>query len=163
MFAKTGVCYPPQTLAYYMRFFAAGHPSPTLESVSRRLQDAHPDMQFEDDTLIKDGVPYGAIEVNLPGEELFTDERDEFLADLDDDESPGAQQVRSTLHACTGIVVVQVLGGTLDLEEVLSRFDVLWEGLDAQPGGLLQADGEGFYAGTQLIWPVDDDESGQIS
>ncbi len=163
MFLSQGVCYLAETLGYYMRFFATGKPSPTLESVGEILRQAHPDMEFSDATLQKQGIPYGALEVNVAGEEMFEEERDEFLESLEDDDSPGASHIRQALHDSQATVVLQVLGGSLDLETVLSRFDILWETLSREPGGLMQADGEGFYEGPNLIWPLEDDGPGQIS
>lgn len=163
LFLRQGVCYLAETLGYYMRFFATGKPSPTLESVGEILRQAHPDMEFRDATLQQQGIPYGALEVNVAGEEMFEEERDEYLELLEDDESPGALRVRQVLRDCQATVVLQVLGSSVDLETILSRFDVLWETLLREPGGLMQADGEGFYEGPNLIWPLEDHGPSQIS
>ena len=162
MFLSQGVCYLAETLGYYMRFFATGEPSPTLKSVGEILTQAHPDMEFTDATLHKQGIPYGALEVNVLGEEMFEEEREEFLADLADDDSPAAARVRQALHNCQASVVLQVLGGSLEPETVHSLFDILRETLSRESGGLMQADGEGFYDGPNLIWPLEEDGQSQI-
>ena len=65
----------------------------------------------------------------------------EELEDLDDE----AEDASSALWNATGILSVQVLWKGDDHAESLRKLNPLWQQLLAHYGGVLQADGEGYY------------------
>jgi hypothetical protein len=107
-------------------------------------------------TIHHAGATIAHVEINVPGDGLFDDERDElveFATDASGDASATAR-VLETLAGARAIVAAQVLFGTGDTETTLSRLDPLWGWLFRNREGLLQADGEGYYDAQGLVLQV---------
>ena len=105
----------------------------------------------ESATLTYHHEPYGAIEINKPGDGLFEDELHDLKEFLEDIDGMGKKAVVQVLANAKAIVAVQVLFQGRKPEETLGRIDPLWQWLFDNREGLLQVDGEGYYDGTQLI------------
>jgi hypothetical protein len=107
-------------------------------------------------TIAYEGRPIGHVTLNVPGDGLFDGERDELLEYAQDaaDESAKSRVV-GTLREARGIVAVQVLFGGEDADRTLDGLTPLWTWLQANRRGLLQADGEGYYDGPELILAVE--------
>ena len=102
------------------------------------------------------GAPIAHIELNMPGDGIFDEEREELIefarAAVGDDAEKA--RVLSALETMTTIVAVQVLVGTGDTETTLVRLDPLWAWLFDNRSGLLHAGGEGYYDRRHLLLKV---------
>lgn len=108
-------------------------------------------------TIRHTGATIAHVEINVPGDGLFDDERNElmeFATDASGDALATAR-VLATLGGARAIVAAQVLFGTGDTETTLSRLDPLWAWLFRNRQGLLQADGEGYYDAHGLVLQVE--------
>lgn len=138
-------------MAYYMRFFVTTESGLPLSEINHALKAADDRYSIENGDLLFGGDLYGQIEISTPGDEIFESELEEFKAELEQAEGNGKKKVEATLLCTKAIVVVQVLWQDRDSEETLRRLDPLWEWLISNHKGLMQADGEGFYEGRNLI------------
>lgn len=148
-------------MGYYMRFVSTDERPITTAELRDALVAAGPgyDVQIDDAAamIVHAGVPIAQVEINLPGDGLFDEERDElaaFATDAEGDRSATAR-VLQTLAAARAIVAAQVLFGTGDTEATLSRLDPLWNWLFRTRQGLLQADGEGHYDTRGMVLHVE--------
>jgi len=90
------------------------------------------------------GEHIGALElrdVEDPGSDEELQSLLEELEDLGDE----AEDATSALWNATGILSVQVLWKGEDYGESLRKLNPLWQQLLGHYGGVLQADGEGYY------------------
>ena len=86
--------------------------------------------------------------------ELLRDEVEEFIEFLEDvDESPEKQKVLDHLEQSKAVVAAQLLGDVDD--EGYTAAGTFLTYFIEHCGGLLQADGEGFYEGDKLIVEVE--------
>jgi len=143
-----------------MRFVSADKQPVTTTLLRDAVLAAGPgyDVQIDDvaATIFHNGARIAHIEINVSGDDLFDEERDElaeFVTDTVGDPTAKAT-VLETLGAAQTIVAAQVLYGTGDVETTLSRLDPLWQWLFRNRKGLLQADGEGYYDARGLILRV---------
>jgi len=91
-----------------------------------------------------DAEHIGALElrdIDDPGGDEELQALLEELEDLDDE----AEDASSALWNATGILTVQVLWKGEDHPESLRKLNPLWKQLLTHYGGVLQADGEGYY------------------
>jgi hypothetical protein len=65
-----------------------------------------------------------------------------------------SQQVLQFLDSSTEVLTLEVKWQSRSTDETLDRFGLLWEWLLANRQGLIQADGEGYYQGEELILDV---------
>ena len=98
-----------------------------------------------------DGRTLAQLTINVPGDGLFDDERDELQESADEGAGPGKATVLDALGRARTILAVQVLFGDADPEEALDALGPLWSFLQDNRQGLLQADGEGYYDANGLI------------
>ena len=145
-------------MGYYMRYVVADDRAITADVVQAAFGRLGPDYRAEADgdevTVEHRGDLIAHVTLNVPGDGLFDEERDElleFAADADD--APGKARVLATLRAARGIVAVQVLG-TRETDALLSALDAFWAWLFRERQGLLQADGEGYYSPDGLVLAV---------
>ena len=141
-----------------MRFIVDDERPVTLEQVRGALLDAGADYGFDGEeteaTVTYRGHRVGHLTLNVPGDGLFDEERAELIEFAEDGSGRGKSRVMETLRAARGIVAVQVLFGDRDTERTLATLDPLWHWLHVNRRGLLQADGEGYYEGQELILKV---------
>jgi hypothetical protein len=107
-------------------------------------------------TIVHAGARIAHVEINVPGDGLFDEEREELIESLSvaaGDDSAKANVVAS-LRAARTIVAAQVLFGTGDTDSTLKALDPLWQWLFRNRRGLLQADGEGYYDARGLVLSV---------
>ena len=138
-------------MGYYMRFVSTDQRPVTARELRDALVVVDPgyDIAVDDSvvTIHHSGATIAQVEINVPGDGLFEEERDELVefATNADDEGSAKARVLDTLRAVRTIVAAQVLFGTGDAEATLRRLDPLWAWLLQNQEGLLQADGEGYY------------------
>ena len=143
-----------------MRYIVADERPVSLENVRTAFAQADGgyDVDGEDGeaTITHYDAPIAHLSLNAPGDNLFDDERDELIELAEDaDERSARNRVVDTLRAARGIVAVQVLFGDGSTEGTLDLLVPLWTWLRANRHGLLQADGEGYYDGGELIFPLE--------
>ena len=92
------------------------------------------------------------ISFNTPGDGLFEDEIQDLTEEAAEADGARRADVLGALNATNQIVAVQVLFAARQDPGVL---DPLLTWLSANRVGLLQADGEGYYDGTELILATD--------
>ena len=142
-------------MGYYMRYIVADERPVSLNDVRKSLAKAGDTYEVDGDeteaTIRYRGQPVGHLTLNVPGDDLFDEERDELVEFAEDGDGRGKQRVIDTLRAAKGIVAVQVLAGDGDTERTLAAIDPIWRWLHENRRGLLQADGEGYYDGDGLI------------
>ena len=103
-------------------------------------------------TIAYEGKPIGHVTLNVPRDGLFDEERDELIEFAQDgDDESAKDRVVNTLRSARAIVAVQVLFGDGDTDLTLDALVPLWTWLQANRRGLIQADGEGYYDGQELI------------
>ena len=79
------------------------------------------------------------------------EERDELIEFAEEGNEAQKRRVIDTLRAAREIVAVQVLFGNGDTVWTLDRLSPLWTWLQSNRRGLVQADGEGYYEGDDLV------------
>lgn len=120
-----------------------------LAAIREALTAADPRFRVGDELHLGDEL-LGELEINVRGGELFDDELDEQLEELEgldeDDADPDAvAQIVQQLQACDRVIVLRVLWQGRDADATLDMIAPLWTTLRALSPGLLQADGEGYY------------------
>ena len=148
-------------MGYYMRFVSRDATPVTTTQLRDALLAADPgyDVQIDDvaATVSHTGARIAHVEINVPGDGLFDEERDEladFVADVEA-EAPAKARVLEALRNARTIVAAQVLFGTGDTETTLARLDPLWRWLLSNREGLLQADGERYYDAGGIVLAVE--------
>jgi hypothetical protein len=141
-------------MGYWMRFFDTKKPALTLRSLTSGLRRIDPRFGFALGQLTYDGADFAQLDVSKPGDGLFDEELATFRACV---EAKGGRksaaakaEVLATLDATRRTVAVRVG----DHPEALDLLDTVWAWLFEHRAGLLQADGEGFYDGEELILAV---------
>lgn len=142
-------------MGYYMRYIVADERAVTLQDVQSALAGASGGYELDGEeteaTISYRGHRVGHLTLNVPGDGLFDEERDELLEFAAGGDGTGKRRVMDTLRAARAIVAVQVLFGDGDTERTLEAIDPIWRWLHANRRGLLQADGEGYYDAVDLI------------
>ena len=156
-------------MAYYLRVLGTQPTSPTLERLSRDLQDAtlttqagEPGAWSELLLLAKDGHEIAVIERHevKPGS-LAAAELDEFREALVDTQpASGAAWITAFLGRVRVIHAIHVLGRSdADWDAIGAVKNTLW---NLAGDAIIQADGEGFTntAGYQVVWQFSDKAKG---
>jgi hypothetical protein len=143
-------------LGYYMRYIVSDDPPVDLDDIRSVFAEAGSgcvvDGEDPEATIAYRGQPIGHVTLNVPGDGLFDEERDELIDFAQDADSESAKaRVVGILRDARSIVAIQVLFGERDTDQTLDRLIPLWTWLQANRRGLLQADGEGYYDGPDLI------------
>ncbi|MBC7351481.1 MAG: hypothetical protein H5U08_03900 [Thermogutta sp.] len=141
-------------MSYYMRYIVVGEGDVSLSRIETALASRDPRYSLRNGKLAYGGRVYGVVEINVPGEDLFEEEREELLEEIEDIPGENARKVRQALRKARAIIAVQVIFGNCGTEATLQKIDPLWEWLFSTYEGYLQADGEGYYDGTELILEV---------
>ena len=113
-----------------------------------------------DDTvaaILHDGATIAHVEINVPDDGLFDQEREELVEFVTEAEGdpPSKARVLGALGSARAIVAAQVLYGKGDTEATLASLDPLWTWLFQNRSGLLQADAEGYYDAEGIVLPVE--------
>lgn len=142
-----------------MRYVVGDERAVSLDEIGRALAavDKRYRLQHADNTgtLSHGATLIAQVEVNVPGDGLFDEERDELIEFAEDAEGGGKQRVLEMLRGARALVAAQVLFGTGETESTLQLLDPLWHWLSEHRRGLLQADGEGYYDGADLVLEVE--------
>jgi hypothetical protein len=134
-----------------MRFIGTDERRTDLEQLKAALlavgsgYDVHVD--DNEAIVLHAGATIAKLEISVPGDGLFDDEREELVTRVLDAHGDDAAKARvvAALRSARIILAAQVLYGTGDSETTLARLDPLWAWLFHNRRGLLQADGEGYY------------------
>lgn len=145
-------------MPYRMRFLVTDTRLVSLDDLAAALQRIDRKYSLHRDgpegTLEYSGTPVAALELDDAGDDVFGDELSELKEAAGEVDGKERLKVLEALETTRQIVAVQVLFGEGETEEVLSRLDPLWAWLFRERGGLLQADGEGYYDAEGLILEV---------
>ena len=138
-----------------MRYIVADDQPVSLEDIGKAFAKAGVDYDVEGEetevTITYQGRPIGHVTLNVPGDGLFEEERDELIEFAEEGNEAQKRRVIDVLRAAREIVAVQVLFGNGDTGWTLDRLSPLWTWLQSNRRGLVQADGEGYYDGHDLI------------
>jgi hypothetical protein len=135
-----------------MRFFVEDDQPLTFEELSSGLRGIDPEFRIESEGGVYRGDQLlGQMEISAAGDERFRDEIDDFVEMIEGIEDEGREEVAGRLRQVTAMLAVQVLMQQRTLAQTLDLLDPLWAWLLVHRRGLVQADGEGFYEGTELI------------
>ena len=135
-----------------MRFFVEDGRPLTFDELSSGMRSIDPEFRIEADGEVFRGDDLlGRMAINVTGEEPFRTEIDEFVEMVEDTDEEGKEDVAGRLKDVTAILAVQVLMQQRTLAQTLDLLDPMWAWLLVHRRGLVQADGEGFYEGTELI------------
>lgn len=139
-----------------MRYISTDVLEISLETLHKELQSVNPQYSVDEsgDLKLGDSV-LGAVEINVPGQELFEEEIEELKEFVEDVRGWKKMEVIKTLTAAKAIVAVQVFSGGQNSTEVFEKLMPLWDWLKVNRRGLLQADYEGYYNKSGLILKVE--------
>ena len=142
-------------MGYYLRYIVSDERPISLQDIRTAFAETGSGYEVEGEeteaTIAYQGRPIGHLTLNVPGDGLFDSERDELVEFAQDGDESTRARVISTLLAARSIVAVQVLFGDGDTDQTLDGLGPLWTWLQANRRGLVQADGEGYYDGQDLI------------
>ena len=135
-----------------MRFFVEDDRPLTFDELSSGLHSIDPEFRIEAEGGVYRGDQLlGQMEISTAGDERFQDEIDDFVGMIDRTEDERKEEVAGRLRQVTAMLAVQVLMQQRTLAQTLALLDPLWAWLLVHRRGLVQADGEGFYEGMDLI------------
>ncbi len=146
-------------MAYFMRFLIPGDFAPSADDLRRALTQADPGYAllsrqpapYETLALAYQGQEYAEIDFNRPGDDLFADEIDDLLEELDETEFETDEDTRvrdvvaERIRQTRLILSAEILFGDNALEDGIRLIDPLWDWLFEQTDGLLKIDNEGYY------------------
>ena len=142
--------YTKDGMGYYMRLVGTDTRRVTARGPRDALVALDPGYVIAVDNSVvmihHSGATIAQVEINVPGDGLFEDERDElveFATDADGEDSAKAR-VLDTLRAVRTIVAAQVLFGTGDAEATLRRLDPLWAWLFQNQEGCFRQTARGI-------------------
>ena len=150
-------------MPYYTRVFCTSTDLPALAEIGEALRRQFSYVRFEADDPLDDEawtnaeLYYAAdkqpivLEINRNDgpDSLVAEESQEFIEEVRSLESPAGDRICSHLENTMAILSCQLLG---DIKEL--GFDVNGELMNHfvnHCGGLVHADGEGFYQGSELV------------
>lgn len=142
-----------------MRYVTSSAVEPTLGELAEALVTCDETYRLEERegkaevlaTVHHGNRRIGTLAIHTIGDDIFEDEmeglRDGLDAAVEEDESleEEADRVRVLLDGAQSMVVLQVVFGSEEPEDVLSLVDPLWQVLFEDFPGMLQADGEGWH------------------
>lgn len=142
-------------MGYYMRYIVTDDRPLSIADLDAALKATDSAYEIKDGGLYHGADLYGEIEINLRGEELGDEELGELEEFAEDSDGEQKQRVLAALRNAKSIVAVRVLWQGRDPEPTLEKPDPLWEWLFSNRQGLMQADGEGYYDASALIFEVE--------
>lgn len=147
-------------MGYYMRYVVTDDGPVSLELLETALKQASSqfaiqrskeelgELRFGNDV-------YAIVQVNRSVDPIFSSELDELVEEVEEAGNGDKDTVLKALKTAKAIIAVQVLWGNRQTEETLSKLDPLWNWLISNRKGIVQADGEGYYANRKLILKVE--------
>ena len=126
-------------MGYYMRYIVADEQPVSLEDIGKAFAKAGVEYDVDGDetevTITYQGRPIGHVTLNVPGDGLFEEERDELIEFAEEGNEPQKRRVIDVLRAAREIVAVQVLFGNGDTGWTLDRLSPLWTWLQSNRQG----------------------------
>lgn len=145
-------------MGYYMRYLATDTNTidlGVLETALKRIDPAYAikvDGQIDNlGDLFYGDIRLAQLEINLPDEDIFEDDINEFRDLVGSGDEPGVRHVLDVLESATCMIAVEAFWEGEDSEGTLAKLDPLWDWLFANYMGISQADSEGFYDAKGLI------------
>ena len=142
-----------------MRYIVADEQFVSLQDIGKVFGEAGLEYDVDGEetgaTVAHEGKPIGHVRLNVPGDGLFEEERDELIEFAEVGNEAQKRRVIETLRTAREIVAVQVLFGSGDTDWTLDCLSPLWTWLQSNRRGLIQADDEGYYDGHDLILPLE--------
>jgi hypothetical protein len=126
-----------------MRFIVADEQPVSLQDLGKAFAEAGVEYDVNGEetevTIAYEGRPIGHVTLNVPGDGLFEEERDELIEFAEEGNEAQKRRVIDTLRAAREIVAVQVLFGSGDTDWILSArlisvLDFIWRSRDWQHG-----------------------------
>ncbi len=158
-------------MAYFMRFLVPGDFAPSADDLRQVFAAVNPDYAllsrqpppYETLALAYQGQEYAEIDFNRPGDDLFADEIDDLLEELDETEFETDEDTRvrdvvtERIRQTRLILSAEILFGDNALEDGIRLIDPLWEWLFEQTDGLLKIDNEGYHDADGLLLGIADE------
>jgi len=145
-------------MGYYMRYIATDTDAISLDVLETALRQINPAYAIKPDSQIDNlgdlfygDVRLAQVEINVPGDDIFEDDINEFRDLVGATDEPGGTQVLDALGAATCMIAVEAFWEGENSEGTLAKLDPLWDWLFANYTGISQADSEGFYDAHGLI------------
>lgn len=135
-----------------MRYFADG--AINLKAIGTALKSIDPQFKIDGGELTRAAEMLGEIEINSVGSDLFHEELAMWTQTLQRVGTPAAGQTAQRLQGVQSIVILTVINGERDPGVTWELLGPLWTVLPSISTGVTQVDGQGFYAGSQLIVQV---------
>jgi hypothetical protein len=146
-----------EVMGYYIRFVSVDARPIVAAHLQAALFATSGEYKMDIDQNVANihyaGATIAQIEINIPGDGLFEEERDELIelaSNAAGDRSAKARVI-ATVTGATAIIVTRVLPGASALEATLSRLEPLWAWLFRNRAGLLYRDGKGYYDRNALL------------
>ncbi|HSD88629.1 MAG TPA: hypothetical protein VLB44_13970 [Kofleriaceae bacterium] len=136
-------------VSHCVRYFADSPVS--LKTIGTALKSIDPQFKIDGGELTRATELLGEIEINSVGSDLFHEELAMWTHALQRVANPAAGQTAARLQGVQSIVMLTVMNGERDPGVTWDLLTPLWTVLPSISNGLTQVDGQGFYAGSQLI------------
>ena len=146
-------------MGYYMRFISTDERKLSLKEIESALKenDSNYKIDRDDDaegTLMYDDGVYGLLEINEEGDGIFEDEIEMLKEKVEAAEGENKQSVLDVLEKSESLLFVRVVDQGRNDEETLEKINPMLDWLIKNREGLIQADYEGYYDASGLIFEV---------
>jgi hypothetical protein len=153
-----------------MRFLITSDFSPRVEDIQRMVAErdsayeliTRQPLPYETVVLKYSGEEYAEIDFNRPGDDLFADEIDDLLEELNEtvfdtqEDARVRDVVAAQVRETRLILSAEILFGDNFLEDGIRLIDPLWDWLFEQTDGLLKIDNEGYYDADGLLLAIEE-------
>lgn len=149
-------------MGYYMRYLSTSDKTVTLDAINAALKQVDSTYSITPDPAVptigelrQGDYVCGDVEINLPDDEdddIFAEDIDDLRDLVEDSDQDSEDRVLKTLDDAKMIVAVNAVWQGGDPSVTLDRLEPLWDWLFDNYPGLLQADNEGFYDRSDLIF-----------
>ncbi len=121
-------------MGYYMRYIVTDTRAVDLSMIEAALRQLDPsysiiDREAESGTLLYNSEPYGRLEVNRRGDDMFESELEELREEIEDVNGKMKRHVIDSLKNAKRVIALQVLFGERETEGTLGKIDPLWKWL----------------------------------
>lgn len=146
-------------MGYHMRFIVKDDKELSFEKLESALKELDSkysvDFDKNEGELIYGDSKYAVLEINKKDDEYFEDDIEMLIERVEVTEGENKEIVLDTLRNSKSFFFVRVLLGGRDDEETLGKIDPIWEWLFENYEGLMQADLEGYYDSSGLIFEIE--------